>query len=101
VTATRSHSSAVMKGAIGWSRRSTVSSVRSRVRRVARCSDSLPSEAAPWRSRGTVAVLVPDEGVDRVGDGVEPVLAKPSSTVFSRPRCSSPAIQRSACENVR
>ena len=41
-TATRSHSSAVMNGVIGCSRRSTVSSMRSRVRRVARCSDSLP-----------------------------------------------------------
>ena len=40
--ATLSHSSAVMKGAIGCISRSTVSSVRIKVRRVARCSASVP-----------------------------------------------------------
>ena len=41
-TATRSHSSAVMNGVIGCSTRSTVSSVRISVRRVARCCASPP-----------------------------------------------------------
>jgi len=40
--ATFSHSSAVMKGVIGCSRRSTVSSTRISVRRVARCCASVP-----------------------------------------------------------
>jgi len=40
--ATRSQSSAVTNGVIGWSSRSTVSSVRISVRRVARCCGSVP-----------------------------------------------------------
>ncbi len=39
---TRSHSSAVMNGATGCSRRSTVSSTRISVRRVARCCAGVP-----------------------------------------------------------
>ena len=52
--ATVSHSSAVMNGVIGCSRRSTVSSTRISVRRVARCCAGAAAwRSAPWRSRGT------------------------------------------------
>ena len=47
-----------------------------------------------------VAVLVPDEGVDRLGDRVEPVLGEARATAAST-RCSSPVIQRSAGEKLR
>ena len=52
--ATASQSSAVMNGATGCNKRSTVSSVRIRVRRVARCWAAVAlGQSGPWRFPGT------------------------------------------------
>ena len=47
-----------------------------------------------------VAVLVPHEAVDRVGDVVEPVVGEALRRRGPSTRCSSPTIQRSALEQA-
>ena len=83
--ATFCHSSSVMKGMTGCARRSTASSTRTSVRRVARCSASLPACSLHLgQFQIPVAVFVPDEFVDRARGEVEAVAVEAFAHVLFR-----------------
>jgi hypothetical protein len=66
-----------MKGMTGWARRSTASSTRISVRRVARCCSALPVWICTLAiSRYQSQYSSQTKSVDRAGDVVEAVLGK-------------------------
>ena len=88
-----------MNGMIGWASRSTASSTRTSVRRVPRCCASLPfGELVLGDLDVPVAVLVPDEAVDRARDVVEAVLGEAGLDLASA-RCRVLTIQRSQVDS--